>query len=140
MEMSNQQLLGRLQIQSSAGNWDTLPLYQSTFKLGRSKSNNIILDDTMVSSQHAQLSFTREGWLVWDLNSTNGTFVNDEQIPPGKVIARSHIPVERGKIRRLKFYNYTQNYLIIPVCDPPGLAILPIYSQYSSKYNYCSHK
>jgi ABC-type multidrug transport system ATPase subunit/predicted component of type VI protein secretion system len=114
--MSNQQLLGILQIQSGAGSWDTLPLYQSTFKLGRSKSNNIILDDTMVSSQHAQLSFTREGWLVWDLNSSNGTYVNDERIPPGKVM-----PLHPNHVVRVGRFSFQIRDLQPNETPPPHL-------------------
>jgi ABC-type multidrug transport system ATPase subunit/pSer/pThr/pTyr-binding forkhead associated (FHA) protein len=81
--MASQQLLGMLQIQIRTGAWDELPLYQPTIKLGRSKANQVILQDPKVSSQHAELSLGPEGWLVSDQNSSNGTFLDGQRLPPG---------------------------------------------------------
>ena len=81
--MASQQLLGILQIQVSGGGWDELPLYRPTVSLGRSTANQVILQDPKVSSQHAELSLGREGWLVSDQNSSNGTFLDGQRLPPG---------------------------------------------------------
>ncbi len=49
--------------------------------LGRSAANHIVIDDDRVSEQHARVRVDEEGqFVVWDLASTNGTFVNGEQI------------------------------------------------------------
>jgi serine/threonine protein kinase len=37
-----------------------------------------------VSRQHARLLRTGEGWMIEDLRSTNGTFVNDKRVPPSQ--------------------------------------------------------
>jgi serine/threonine protein kinase len=37
-----------------------------------------------VSRQHARLLRTGEGWMIEDLRSTNGTFVNDRRVPPSQ--------------------------------------------------------
>lgn len=39
-----------------------------------------------VSRHHAQLTRSDEGWLVDDLNSLNGTFVNDIKVTPGQPV------------------------------------------------------
>jgi len=80
--MSTQSLLGILQVQFAEGGQDELPLYQSTIGLGRGKDNDIILDDPRVSSNHAQFSLGRDGWLVGDLNSSNGTLLNGQKLMP----------------------------------------------------------
>jgi predicted component of type VI protein secretion system len=48
---------------------------------GRSDDNRAVLDsDDFVSGHHARIESTRDGvWLV-DLDSTNGTWVNDERM------------------------------------------------------------
>ncbi len=64
-----------------------MPLYQPALNLGRARSSDVILDDASVSGQHARLSAGREGWLVEDLGSTNGTVVNGQRIQPGRPAA-----------------------------------------------------
>ena len=55
--------------------------------VGRTKENNIVLDDTSVSKMHASLLLNADGKLVVaDTGSTNGTFLNDERIAYGKAI------------------------------------------------------
>jgi len=50
-------------------------------KIGRSEQNQLHLDDTSVSRAHAEILFTPEGgYVIRDLASVNGTFVNGNQI------------------------------------------------------------
>jgi hypothetical protein len=46
------------------------------FVIGRSKANDIALDDDWVSAQHLRLRRYNGSWLAEDLGSTNGTRVN----------------------------------------------------------------
>ena len=51
-------------------------LDQKTFILGRGGDCQIVMDDTNVSRHHAELRETEGSWIITDLNSANGTFVN----------------------------------------------------------------
>ena len=53
--------------------------------LGRHPRATIVLDDSFVSSEHAQLSWSDGRWWITDLDSTNGTIVNgrDVSVPTG---------------------------------------------------------
>jgi serine phosphatase RsbU (regulator of sigma subunit)/pSer/pThr/pTyr-binding forkhead associated (FHA) protein len=59
--------------------------------VGRGPYNHVVLDDTRISRQHAKVSPEPGGHIVYDLNSANGTFVNDVQVKrqklaPGDVV------------------------------------------------------
>lgn len=51
-----------------------------TMNVGRSGDNQITLQDSTVSRHHAWIKSEGEDFLVFDVGSANGTFVNDEQI------------------------------------------------------------
>ncbi|MFC2030233.1 FHA domain-containing protein [Chloroflexota bacterium] len=80
--MSDGSPLGILQVQVSGGGQDELPLYQPSLSIGRGQNNDVVLDDAKVSGQHARFTWGRDGWLVEDLGSTNGTLVNDQRLRP----------------------------------------------------------
>jgi len=58
----------------------TYPLTHVTVDVGRGRSNDIILDDPRVSRHHAQIRRRRGTFVVFDLDSANGTFVNGRPI------------------------------------------------------------
>lgn len=48
--------------------------------IGRAADNTIVLSDERVSAHHARITFTGGQWLLDDVGSRNGTFVNDHPI------------------------------------------------------------
>jgi len=52
----------------------------SATSLGRAKANDVILDDTSISSQHCRIRPEDDGFTLLDLKSTNGTFVNERRV------------------------------------------------------------
>jgi hypothetical protein len=48
--------------------------------IGRAKANDIVLDDLAVSSQHCRVRAEDGHFVVHDLKSTNGTFVNEQRV------------------------------------------------------------
>lgn len=56
------------------------PLHETETFIGRSSSNDIIFDDSLVSGQHAKVSYADGKFWIEDLGSTNGTRVNGEAI------------------------------------------------------------
>ncbi len=49
-------------------------------KIGRSTDCQLILDDDYVSTRHARIFRTESGFLVEDLGSTNGTYLNNQRL------------------------------------------------------------
>lgn len=48
--------------------------------LGRSPECDLVLSDSRVSKRHALLQFVQGTWWIEDLNSTNGTLINDKRV------------------------------------------------------------
>ncbi len=57
-----------------------IPLESTLLTIGRGLNNDIILEDTRVSRHHAQLRYRARRFWVADLGSTNGTYVNGDQV------------------------------------------------------------
>ncbi len=54
-----------------------VPLYGRPLVIGRGNDCDIRIIDTSVSRRHARIDLDSDGYFVSDLQSTNGTFVND---------------------------------------------------------------
>lgn len=66
---------------SNDANKTRYPITRTICRLGRSKDNEICLDDTSVSRRHAEIHRTNEGkFEIIDTNSTNGIYINNEKI------------------------------------------------------------
>lgn len=52
--------------------------------LGRKENNSVVLNDRFVSSYHARIYLRNNEYFLEDLQSTNGTYVNENKIE-GKV-------------------------------------------------------
>lgn len=65
--------------------------------IGRGSRNSMPLSDPKVSRNHAQIRRTPQGYMIHDLNTTNGTFVNEEKIT--SQILRDGDEIRVGDIR-----------------------------------------
>jgi phosphoserine phosphatase RsbU/P len=59
------------------GRW--FPLDSATL-VGRASLNHVIIDDPRISRQHAKIAPEEGGYVLYDLNSANGTYINDEPV------------------------------------------------------------
>jgi hypothetical protein len=62
------------------GRETSFPLARETCTLGRHKNNDVVITDPKVSSFHARIDRTPEGFLLVDLKSRNGSFVNGHRV------------------------------------------------------------
>ena len=87
-------------------------------KIGKAVDNNFIVNNPHVSRHHAQLIHEEEGWILEDLNSTNGTFVNGVQIVKKYVTLTDTIKLGDNYVldisEVLKFNNdYSEEFLAL---------------------------
>jgi signal transduction histidine kinase len=66
-------------------------LDQPTIGLGRDASNTVQLHDTEVSRRHAEIRRADAGYAIWDLSSSNGTFVNGERVDGHRLESGDHV-------------------------------------------------
>lgn len=66
------------------------PLIAERIIVGRDPMSDIALNDPEVSRQHARLVRSQTGYTLEDLGSTNGTFIDGEQLTPGEEHALVH--------------------------------------------------
>jgi len=50
--------------------------------IGRTPDNQLVVNDSQASSHHAQILCDGQGYLLTDMGSTNGTFVNEQRLVP----------------------------------------------------------
>ena len=66
--------------------------------IGRSLENcEIALNDSFLSAQHARLELQGDTWVLEDLRSTNGTFVNEMEVRDATILEEGDI-VRVGRI------------------------------------------
>jgi pSer/pThr/pTyr-binding forkhead associated (FHA) protein len=78
------------------------PLTLTVVNIGRRLDNQLIIDDPRVSRNHAQLRAIKGRYVVFDLNSTGGIFVNGQRanqsvLYPGDVISLAGVALIFGQ-------------------------------------------
>jgi eukaryotic-like serine/threonine-protein kinase len=59
------------------------PLKDKEITIGRDSTNTLSLEDGKISRNHARIERSGSGYVIVDLNSTNGTFLNNVRLLPG---------------------------------------------------------
>lgn len=59
-------------------------VFGRTIRIGRDKSNTIVLDDPLVSRRHALIEERMGTYYIKDLESTNSTYVDRNPLKPGE--------------------------------------------------------
>lgn len=78
------------------------PLTTAVINIGRRLENQLIIDDPRVSRTHAQLRFINGRPVIFDLNSTGGTFINGKRVTqtilyPGDIISLAGVNLVYGQ-------------------------------------------
>lgn len=67
-------------------------------RLGRAPTNSVIIEDAFASAEHARLSFHNGRWWLEDLDSRNGTLLNQERLNAPAIVATGDV-IGIGEVR-----------------------------------------
>jgi len=78
------------------------PLKEAVVNIGRRLENHLVIDDPRISRNHAQLRAIKGRFVLFDLNSTGGSFVNGQRtsqtvLYPGDVISLAGVSLIFGQ-------------------------------------------
>jgi DNA-binding response OmpR family regulator len=101
------------------GRW-TLP--KPATSIGRWEDNDVVIDDRWVSRYHAQVRREGEGYVVQDLGSKNGTFVNGRRIAAPTPLADGD-EIQVTPLIKLTFVDYGSTAPLPVETEAPGLEL-----------------
>ncbi|PPG38218.1 FHA domain-containing protein [Pseudoclavibacter sp. RFBA6] len=78
----------KLVITSGPKRGTELTLRSEPLSIGRSGDSDLVIQDDYSSTHHARLLLWNDAWMVQDLDSTNGTYVNGK-----RVSQPTHVPI-----------------------------------------------
>lgn len=99
------------------GPFGRVALSSDVLTIGRVPDNKLVLSDTKTSSHHAEVRPVDNSYTITDLGSTNGTFVNEQQI--GKNEPRL---LNRNDTIRIGDTRITYEVTGVPTYDPTVVA------------------
>src|SRR5256712_11666694 len=95
--------MGRLLIKFDDAVLREVPLGSRAVTIGRAPDNDIPIDNLAVSNYHARIYAEAVGLVIEDVNSLNGTFVNDQRVERAAlhdgdtiVVGKHHIVVDES--------------------------------------------
>ncbi len=89
--------LASLLVRSGALKGRRLPVKVPMVNIGRADFNDVVIADPSVSTSHAKLQRRDDVWVLTDLGSTNGTFVEGERLS-GEVALGPGTTVKFGEV------------------------------------------
>ncbi len=101
------------------GRW---PLNKPETTIGRWQDNDIVVDDRWVSRNHARIRRDGERYVVEDLGSKNGTFVNGQRIAGPTELADGDV-VQVTPLVELTFVDYGATAPLPGEAQAPGLVL-----------------
>ncbi len=90
--------VGMLVVHRGPGAGSRFVLDQDIVSAGRHPDSHIFLDDVTVSRRHAEVARTGSGYLVRDVGSLNGTYLNRERIDEAPIKNGDELQIGRFKL------------------------------------------
>lgn len=124
----------RLVVEQGPEPGQTFTLGHAPQTIGRSANNGIVINDAEISRRHAQITPQGERYVLEDLGSTNGTFVNGIRLNQSMAL-RHGDSIAFGDTIRLRYWavGMASEITDLPADDVPTPALppepVPVYAQ-----------
>jgi pSer/pThr/pTyr-binding forkhead associated (FHA) protein len=79
----------------------TIETDKEVITIGRNVKNDIQIDNLSVSKQHARIVKHKGGYMVEDMKSTNGTYLNEKKITKEKLIHNDIITIGKHTLQAI---------------------------------------
>ena len=110
-----------LQVTAGKDKGREMPLFlHSALTIGRDEVSELVLDEDMVSRQHARIHIEPGKIFIEDLRSTNGTFVNGAQVSRTDLVDGDRILIGTSLLRLVTAYEEDGD--TVSVEQPPSTA------------------
>jgi hypothetical protein len=76
----------------------SFPLVRDTYTLGRHRNNDIVISDPKASSFHARIDRSAEGFVLVDLKSRNGCWVNGKRVESARLKTGDEVRVGMARL------------------------------------------
>ena len=100
-----------------------IPLQKENLTIGRTPANDLVIDNPTVSGRHARIVMDRDHFLIEDMSSLHGTFLNSQRIR--KTSLRHGDEILIGK-QTLVFQEDNPPSIAEPAADRGGAVTAPI--------------
>ena len=98
-DASEEDVVGFLYVMEGNQKGDIIKLYAGRNTIGTSSECAIILDDPNLTTKHASVRYEDGTYIVRDLDSRDGTFVNGEEIVKMELTENEEILVGNTKMK-----------------------------------------
>lgn len=70
----------------------------SITKIGRKLDNDLVIQDIMISRHHAEIRFENNDFVIYDLDSSGGIFINNKKLEKGilysgDIVLLANVPI-----------------------------------------------
>jgi predicted component of type VI protein secretion system len=100
-----------------------IPLKQATLTIGRTAANDLPIDNLAVSGHHAKIYYEGDKFVLEDLNSLNGTFVNNQRIQKSALRHGDKVTIGKHEIL-VRLSGDSAETLLLP-SDAPKKFLVP---------------
>lgn len=90
------QIATRLDITQGDRKGESIRLDRREITIGRAENSDLVITDEYASTHHAKLVLINNDWMLQDLNSTNGTFIDGNRVGT-PVVVKLGTPIRIGK-------------------------------------------
>jgi MinD-like ATPase involved in chromosome partitioning or flagellar assembly len=103
---------------------------KGNFTIGRIEGHDFQIPFETVSSNHCKITIDGDTFLIEDTNSSNGTFINNNPLEPGKAYPLNHANVVKFDCYEFIFIDSAREDLMetLKLHEKPGALVIGLYS------------